>query len=691
MVSQRTTDQSSLVRSLSQYRPFERGGANAREAQEDLVLSCLAELGGASESAAALRDDIQAFASIDLHQAEVDRAAGQLIKDGRIEQGAGGTLRLTQQEQVRLAEVAAESRRVEEIALDQWRRYTAERWPRLSPDHLDMLVDQLGLYLLQVLRRHGVEATMLLYPEDTRTSELYEALESDGFDFLPAVPPWMTEIRSAAFSQFIRNPSEEQRLFLGECLNTSYFLTLLSIDPEAAELVREVASGQWVYLDTNFIYRVLGVQGPRYVRAARTILETTKSVGYKLCVTPWTVAEFKYSLDRARKHVRRFPIPASEYAELLADTTSDEDFVTAYWRAAGRGPLNINDFFAYWSEVEVHLERHGIVVRSEGCNKVEARTESINDEMSVFGRAFHGGYRPPEVIEHDVRHRLLIRQLRGDGTRTFANGGYWFLTFDSVLPRYDHFAQAGEPSKSLPFCVAAGAWFQLIEAFRPKTDDMLQSLADLLASPYARYRRDVSKDTAQSVVSRVQMHEGADPELAARVMMNSFIMSEIEKAPPGSEEQIERIDNAIVEAARQAREDAKLAQAEAEAQRDRAHQTELDAAERVRRAELDKEQAVSAVDAAARNAEEARRLQYDRERREDQEKHDREMREMLAEQKRLKRRLRAGGATVAVAVLATVGVLALGFDKFWQVLLVIALIAGLWAALDQLWIGRADE
>ena len=100
------------------------------------------------------------------------------------------------------------------------------------------------------------------------------------------------EIQEAALAHFLRHPSDPQKQFLGQNLNTAYFLSVLSIDPEAAALVREIASGQVVFLDTNFVYRVLGIQGPRHVRAARTILDTTKGVGYRCCVTPWTVEEF---------------------------------------------------------------------------------------------------------------------------------------------------------------------------------------------------------------------------------------------------------------------------------------------------------------------------------------------------------------------------------------------------------------
>lgn len=183
------------------------------------------------------------------------------------------------------------------------------------------------------------------------------------------------------------------------------------------------------------MFRLLGVQGPRHVRPARTILERTIEAGYEVAVTPWTVDEFRHSLDRAREELRRHPVPPSEYADLLADATSDEDFVTAYWRQVRDSPLKVDDFYAHWREVETHLVELGIQVVSEGCTAIGQRTEEITDQLSVLGKVLHGRYRHPALIEHDVKHRMLVQRLRGNANRSFATAGYWFLTFDSVLPR----------------------------------------------------------------------------------------------------------------------------------------------------------------------------------------------------------------------------------------------------------------
>jgi hypothetical protein len=230
-----------------------------------------------------------------------------------------------------------------------------------------------------------------------------------------------------------------------------------------------------VYLDTNFVFRLLGIQGPRYIRPAEILLERTQAAGYEPCVTPWTIEELKRRLRASRDFLKRYPVPPSDYAALAADATSEDDFVTLYWRRVREEPgLQVDDFLGYFEEVEAHLAAMGIPTRTEGCEAVTKRHRDIHEEVVLLERAAHGGrQRPLKTLQHDVMHRLLIEKRRGDANRTFATAGAWFLTYDSVLPRYDNLARQG--TSELPFCVTAGSWFQVVEAFNPKSGDLGQA------------------------------------------------------------------------------------------------------------------------------------------------------------------------------------------------------------------------
>lgn len=576
------------IRKLSQYRPFERGGQDAIEAQEDLVLAALAEAGGSIDGVQACREAISTLFTLEFDDIEIARALGTLLDEGRVERN-GTAFELSKAESDRMESIARESAATAELAIAEWLRSIAARFPGISEEDEGCLKEDLEQYLRVVIQRHGAEATVLLYPDDPVAQRMYDDLEQLGFGFLSRRSSRLEHIRRFALSAFMRTPTESQGLFLSQNLNTGYFWTVLSIDPEGARLVQNLASGQRVYLDTNFIFRLLGIQGPRYVRPAELLLKRTQSAGYETCVTPWTIDELKRRLHASREFLKRYPVPPSDYAALAADATSDDDFVTFYWRRVRDEPgLRVDDFLGYYDEVSEHLDQRGVSVRAEGCVAVDARHVDIADEVVLLERV-SSRERSLRTLQHDVKHRLLIEKRRGDANRTFATAGAWFLTYDSVLPRYDNLARQG--TSELPFCVTAASWFQIVEAFNPKSGDLGRALGDLLASPYVRYRRTLSKESAQAIAARTSLHADGSPELAARVFMNTAALDEIESAV-GSEVQIEKIDNALLAAAREVQDEARRAAAQAHDARERAARAEQEAEERVRAAQREQQAAI---------------------------------------------------------------------------------------------------
>ena len=691
-------DERTAIRRLSQYRLFEAGGESARQAKEDLIVATLAEVGGTSASIAECAESMDVLWTLRYDDLELADPLNHLVREGRVLRGHDGSLSLGTDELERLRSATAASRATEETAMNEWHQALRERWPGLSDTECEQFNVDLRAFLEALMQRHGAESALLVYPDDPAAKKLFEAsnpmLSALGDDS-------NRERREWAITLFMREATDAQKAFLGANLNTAYFMAALTIDPTGAQLVQELIAGQRVYLDTNFVYRLLGVQGPRYVKAAETILKATQAAGYECAVTPWTVNEYRESLDRSRKFLERYPIPPEEFAAVAADAVTVEDFVTSYWREVKSTRLDVRDYVAYHMEVETHLKDRGIGTIDTGVVEIDRWEDRINSEVSTLERVLSRDKRI-EVLEHDVKHRLLVQKLRGDGNRSVANAGYWFVTHDRALPRYDLLAQRSEDAhqRSLQFCVSAGAWFQLVEALKPKTADFAQTLADVIASPYLHPRTSISKQMAQAVSARAALHKDASPELAARLFMNSALMGEIETARD-SDEQAQLIDSAIIASAKEAQEEAKQALAKAEAEQQQASQTKQDAARLVRATEerrnRDLEHAQLLRDEAiqnerARSEEAARKAAEEHEQsvRETREGHDKTLAEKdeqlarhMARASRTSRRLRlALIATALVAVFVIAGLAGL-FSELWEYFVAVAVILGFFAAVDQ--------
>lgn len=693
------------IRKLSQYRPFERGGQDALEAQEDLLLAALAEAGGEIDGIKGCCTAVSTLFKLEFDELEVSRALTGLLEADMIHR-ARTVFALNQDVRERLEAIAEASAATAKTAITEWLGLVEDQFPGISEDDKHCLQEDLDVYLRVVIQRHGAEAALLLYPDDADAQRLYEDLEDLGFDFLERRSARLQHIRGFALSQFMRSPTESQRAFLAQNLSTGYFWTVLSIDSEGARLVQKIAQGQRVYLDTNFVFRLLGIQGPRYIRPAQILLERTQGAGDETCVTPWTIDELLGRLRASREFLKNHPVPPSQYASLAADATSDDDFVTFYWRRVRNEPgLKVDDFLAYFEEVEEHLGAMHIAVRSEGCTAVDQRQQEIADEVALLEGVLHGRYRALRTLQHDVKHRLLIEKRRGDANRSFATAGAWFLTHDSVLPRYDNLARRG--SSDLAFCVSAGSWFQVVEAFNPKSGDLGQALADMLASPYVRYRRTLSKEGAQAIVARTSLHTSGSPDLAARVFMKSAALEEIQAAN-GSEDQAEKIDNALIAAAREVQEEARLAKERADAARERAKLVEAAAEERSRQALQDqlaavereralRDEAVRAEAARGNEAlmnEAARSVEQiaaaETRRRAEVEAANRRTGREVAMRRRTRRRIRLATAVAMALLLFLLLGLSIGLDTAWSYVAGAGVLLGLGAAADQ-FLGRNDQ
>ena len=532
------------VSRLAQYRPFAHEGRDVQAALRDLVLAAAAEAGGGFDHLGEARDAIKALFNLEIEVDEIRDVVRDLSDAGACEVQGGG-FRLTDTTHEQLEVQAAASRELEERAFGEWEEAVRQIEPELTNAHFEALRSDLDMWLQRVVARHGLEAALLIYPENPRARQLYDDIEALGLDFLPERTVALRKIREQAIQLFVQRPTPAQRTYLSNLLNVSYFVTVLSLDPRASHLVQAQIKGHRIYLDTNVLYRVLALSKLSEVLSVRRLLELSKELGFELAITPWTLTEMQESLRRAEQSVRQRALPPREWAHLMAEATTQEGFIKAYWIQYKEKGITPEDFFAFYSALETMLADEGIHVVDEGTQKL--RESDVDEQIPVLG-ALVLSDRPEVVLRHDVKHRLLIEQLRGGGNITFSNARYWFLTHDSALPRYAEIPRGDAQEVLVPFCASTSAWAQVVRSLVPRTEDLDQVVVDLLASPYMRYRGGVSAQAVQEVVARIDQFEGVSPELASEVLLNGALVREI-GATPDEHERQQKIDNALIKSA----------------------------------------------------------------------------------------------------------------------------------------------
>lgn len=577
-------DRGDSVRRLAQYRPFDRGGQSLLAVLEDLVLAAAAINDGEFESYADCRTACATLWGLDIEIDEIRQVVDNLVDaKGAILTRAGFTL--TEEMLAALEEKARESEAFEHEALLDWDRHVEQLHPDITDADREALRDDLNSWLQHVISRHGAEAALMLYPEDSKAHNLFSSIESEGTAFLPARGKQLDEVREEALLEFARRPSISQRRFLANRLNTAFYFTVLTLDPAAKNLVEGTTKDRRVYLDTNILLAILGAAEPREVASMHRLLQLTHGMGYEIAVTPWTVSELRYTINKDRRDVEKLrPNPA--IAEMMVRLSGERGFGADFWRTFRDKGTSAQDYFDRVEHVEAEFDRLGIKIVNTGCRAIDAQTERVNDYAMVLNRVLKHARSDP-VIDHDAKHRLLIERLRGDGHLRFSNARFWFLTQDTYLPRFaEKMPEPDEPGPDLPFCISPSSWVQLMRAFTPRTDDYEQTVVDLLASPFLGNRATPEPHVVRRVVGRMRDQEDRSPELALAVLQDSSLTACIEAAAPGLDEE-EEVDRAFNTKARELQEAEAAATARAEAE-------SLRAAKAVEQAEIDALRAESA-------------------------------------------------------------------------------------------------
>jgi hypothetical protein len=529
------------VQRLAQYRPFERGGLDLRAVLRDLTLAVAALEGGTVESLLACRKAFEDCWGLVVEVGELKPVIEELIDHGYAEKRPKG-FALKPALLAELEQKAAKSQDNEDQAIQEWRLAVRQLSPTVTDEDLDTLSADLRDWLHLIITRHGAEAAMMLYPEEERARRFFDELNARGFESLPQRDGTLAALREQALPLFIRHPTPAQREFLANLLNTSFYMTVLTIDPAARQLVQEQVKGHTIYLDTNFLYAVLGAAGAEEVYSARRLIELSRELGFELAVTPWTMSELETSIGRSRRDIEdQSAFIRPELANTMLQTSGEKGFNRYFWQTYRDKRTKPKDFFDRLDHFEADLKRYGIKEKKDGCVAVEKQTDRIQAYASLLNSERWPWQKEWVVLEHDSMCRLLVERLRGEGHIQFSNARAWFLTYDTKLPRFaERVPDNGDEPPDLPFCISPSAWIQVIRALTPRTEDFDRTVVDLLTSPFVGYRRAIDQSVVQEVVGRMDHLEDASPEMALAVLTDSAKVKEIEAAAEGHDEEIVR-------------------------------------------------------------------------------------------------------------------------------------------------------
>lgn len=355
----------------------------------------------------------------------------------------------------------------------------------LTPEDCEALWGAVDQFTAQMLNTYSAEAAAFLYQ---RTDEDIGAEGRERFaqvlqQRMPlldeVVPEHLLSIARTEIAKFYASTSAARTEYLMHCLRGAFVYHLLSIDPNASELMLANVANKRFYLDTNFIYRLLGFGGPTRAFGPHAVVSMAKALNCELWIAGETEAEFLRKLRSEVRDLRRHPIHQAAYQRIIVDHPGDEySFMQAFYREYQEGKIRSYDQFERkYETVEQILAPYKIRIDQKAIlEETEARSEEFLDLQSKFN-TWTGEQRHLDAVAHDAFMLRFIREKRGRRDRTAGTVQTWLLTYDRGLTAFSVFHARDD---QLPACLLGDDWLQVARPFLPRTADYDQSFLALL-------------------------------------------------------------------------------------------------------------------------------------------------------------------------------------------------------------------
>lgn len=522
-----------LRRSLLRSFPDVQISTNGSEVVDALVQGGIIELLNSKGSAALITTsdighELLEAAGLEYEQAELVACLERLERQGFLQFRSEVHKAFVFSEE-RYLEIRAQREHRDAIESDLRTRWSARLREQhgLDPAVAETLWGVLDQFVTELVQARAEEAAAFLYMNDQMGQvRFYSLVEAR----LPALGRNLSgQVGSVAREEVSRffNPSDKLCVeYLSERLHAAFYYHLLSLDPLASALVVDRFRGKLLYLDTNFLFRLLGLEGATLAYSPAVTVDLSRKLDCRLRVAQETLNEFVRSLRAGVHKLRNIPLTRDTYRRIAAEhPTDDIEFMQAFYREWNSGRVNsAEEFERKYTNLPAVIEGWGIEIdRQAVLTEVERNEQDFRDRFSELSSWHNNMEKPLESIEHDVFLWRYIRRLRGAQDNSPGEVPAWLVTYDRHLTIFSvYYATAIHQ----PFCILANDWLQIIRPFLPRTEDYERSFSTMLAHPllFQEARKAVPFEHVVGALHRLERYEELPtPLVAAMIADGEFV------------------------------------------------------------------------------------------------------------------------------------------------------------------------
>lgn len=406
----------------------------------------------------------------------------------------------------------------------------------LSPERIELLNQRINLptifsYIDEFCKLNQLESenareliSNFLYTVFTQNVENFKRLLNNQSlsDIVNSGVKSISEEEKKIINSFLNWDNEDKNKAIFRIASYALEYCMLTNDKNTAIDLDSLRNKRF-YLDTNIIYRVLGINGELRKNRTISLLNKFNEINENLFISKVTDSEFKNSINHHISQIERNESPAINAQLYLEETIDNGEFYRFYqqWRLHRPNP-SLSLFKAFLlSAYEDFKKRFKIEV--DVFSPYDITTECIVKVLDEYKHRI-ATYKPlayDSQIKHDAENVLWIESLMSSIPENIYEAKAFLLSSDHRLQQWDYSRSAKVPVVLLP-----SQWLSIVLRFMERTNDDYYSFVSFLNLPIQE--RLLNEEQLYAILSGIgQITTDSEQQ---RNILKHFIAERTEKA-----------------------------------------------------------------------------------------------------------------------------------------------------------------
>ncbi len=361
-----------------------------------------------------------------------------------------------------------------------------------------------------------------------------------------------------ALTKVIDPRQPDVKAHLLRLLNAYFFLEATRLEQATLDklaLKANESRALSLFIDTNFVFSILGLHGEPENEAARALIELIQAIkgkiNVKLYVLPSTIQEAKQVLAAQINGLGNLRL-APRVADVAVKANLGE-FMNSFVKEVRKADtaLSAKDFFQpYLADLLPVLKQHQIEVYNanlEACKKRDEVKEDIEAQIA-YEKATHGRRAKGRAqVEHDIVLWYIAKERRGIAESP-ADAQYWIVTQDFRFLGFDRFKHKSAGGTEL--CLHPTALMQLLRFWIPRSQQFEDALVASLRVPllFREFDAETEKLTVKilGVLARYQNLDDLSQQTIGKVLLSTALRQKM-KGSKTQEEEIALVESMLIE------------------------------------------------------------------------------------------------------------------------------------------------